>query len=88
MFEEVNHKLESRILELRSKCQKVHEIVDSSEFHRLELVQKNAKTGSVKANFLMDQINNFDKRQPVWSDISLKYCEEWRKASEKGYNHI
>jgi hypothetical protein len=49
------------------------------------LINNIVQNGDEKAIFLMDLINNYSKRVPRWSEISVRTCTVWRFCSAKGY---
>lgn len=38
--------------------------------------------------FLKQQLLNFEKKRPSWSDGILRDCVLWKACSSKGYNHV
>jgi hypothetical protein len=51
----------------------------------MNLINNIVQNADEKAIFLMDLINNYSKRVPRWSKISVRTCTEWRFCSAKGY---
>jgi hypothetical protein len=51
----------------------------------MNLINNIVQNADEKAIFLMDLINNYSKRVPRWSKISVRTCTEWRLCSAKGY---
>jgi hypothetical protein len=49
------------------------------------LIHNIIQNADEKAIFLMDLINNYSKRVPRWSEISVRTCTVWRFCSAKGY---
>jgi hypothetical protein len=53
----------------------------------LQNIVEDAKKNEMKAIFLLDQINNYNKQKPKWSEITVRACISWRISSPKGYNY-
>jgi hypothetical protein len=51
----------------------------------MNLINNIVQNSDEKAIFLMDLINNYSKRVPRWSEISVRMCTVWRFCSAKGY---
>lgn len=45
-----------------------------------------AKSSS-KAQFILDQINNYENKSPRYSEMTIRLCIVWRCKSPKGYEH-
>ncbi|KAJ4442671.1 hypothetical protein ANN_04260 [Periplaneta americana] len=57
------------------------------ELDQLTVIKELAEEKNKKAVYLLDQINNFGKKRPEWSELSIRYCLAWRLVSPKGYDH-
>jgi hypothetical protein len=51
----------------------------------MNLINNIVQNADQKAFFLMDLINNYNKRVSRWSEISVRLCTVWRFCSAKGY---
>ncbi|KAF4517368.1 hypothetical protein B566_EDAN013641 [Ephemera danica] len=55
------------------------------EIEILETVKEECEEGDVHSIFLMDQIKNFQKERPRWSETTVRNCIVWRARSSAGY---
>jgi hypothetical protein len=58
---------------------------NSKNMNLINNIVQNAENADEKAIFLMDLINNYSKKVPRWSEISVRMCTVWRFCSAKGY---
>jgi hypothetical protein len=48
-------------------------------------ISEDAENSDQKALFLMDLINNYTKKSPRWTEMTIRMCTIWRYCSPKGY---
>ncbi|KAH6926076.1 hypothetical protein HPB50_013813 [Hyalomma asiaticum] len=51
-------------------------------------VATDAQQKSLKASFIMDQINNSTKKRATWNETTVRYCIVLRNLSTKAYEYI
>lgn len=54
-------------------------------FESLKKIIDDADNSNEKAVFLMDCIQNYDRKNPKWSELTVRMCTVWRFCSPKGY---
>jgi hypothetical protein len=59
--------------------------ISNSEYRSLHQIKKDASIMNPKAIFLLDQINNYNKKKPIWSEMTIRQCIVWRFCSSKRY---
>ncbi|GLV33416.1 hypothetical protein CBL_20157 [Carabus blaptoides fortunei] len=69
------------------KLQELQGRMNNSHINLLEKIKKQASENDSAAIFLLDQILNFEKKKPKWSELTIRNCVMWRIASPKGYEH-
>ncbi|KAH6928050.1 hypothetical protein HPB50_010892 [Hyalomma asiaticum] len=47
-----------------------------------------AQDGCTKAALLLDQVRNYKKKRPAWSETTIRHCIVIRHLSTKAYEHI
>jgi hypothetical protein len=88
-----NYRLKSKHNKLKDHLKAANEKVALSErkltgfpeFHKLQRIKK--LKNNLKGNMLVDQVNNFEKQNPRWSDLTLNECVEWWNMDHKSYDH-
>jgi hypothetical protein len=55
------------------------------EWNCLEQIKKDADLSNPRAILLLDQIKNYNKKKPKWSETTIRQCIAWRFCSPKGY---
>jgi hypothetical protein len=51
----------------------------------MELIKKDAANMDPRAVFILDQIKNYKKSKPIWSEMTIRQCIAWRFCSPKAY---
>ncbi|KAL1474276.1 hypothetical protein MTO96_021122 [Rhipicephalus appendiculatus] len=85
-------RLNERLQELQKNCDEFREKVAQYEKNRavqaLKALSTAAQEGDRTANFVMEQIINFDKTRPTWQEPTLRECVLWKATSCKSYDHV
>jgi hypothetical protein len=68
--------------ELEIEKEQKHKIL---EWNCLEQIKKDADLSNPRAILLLDQIKNYNKKKPKWSETTIRQCIAWRFCSPKGY---
>jgi hypothetical protein len=55
------------------------------EFKYMELIKKDSANMDPRAVFILDQIKNYKKSKPIWSEMTIRQCIAWRFCSPKAY---
>ena len=50
-------------------------------------LENDAANSNPLATFILDQVCNYSKGTPRWSDITIRQCIAWRFVSPKGYEY-
>ena len=80
------YRLEKKVLELEKELQEARDELDNyPEKKSVNNIKKSAEEGDKMAIYILDQINNFQKLRPEWSEQTIRYCICWRISSPKGY---
>jgi hypothetical protein len=81
-YDEQNKKKNKKWQEMQLK-------IDNQDCNTLliEQIKADAENNNPKATFLLDQIINYNKQIPRWSEVSLRLCIAWRISSPKGYHY-
>lgn len=82
------HRLQKKLANMQNKFKCMQEKFDNSpEIGKIKKINEAAAERNQKAVYLLDQIHNFDRQKPQWSELSIRYCVVWRSISPKGYEH-
>lgn len=89
-----NKVLTLKIRQLQTKFNKIkqelliekdkNEIMD---YRVIKKIKEDVEGMDSQAIFLMDQINNYKKKKPNWSEMTIRQCITWRYCSPKGYEY-
>ncbi|XP_064480056.1 uncharacterized protein LOC135393663 [Ornithodoros turicata] len=78
-------RLRSTVDSYKVELKKLHEDQDVETFR---YIRSKAADNDTQAMFLMDQVRNFKKKSPRWSEDTLRHCIILRHLSTKSYEHI
>ena len=53
----------------------------------IEKIRSDAHENNQYAVFLLDQVSNYSKKRPQWSELTVRFCLMWRFSSPKGYDY-
>lgn len=85
-------KRKNTIAALKNKIQqlenKVQYYTENSYHSAVEKIIALSDTDHLKATFILEQICNFGKKVPRWSEKMIRNCVLWNAASPKGYNLV
>lgn len=51
-------------------------------------IKKAAAEGDKTAEFLLEQVDNFNKALPTWQENTVREYALWNATSHKGYEHV
>jgi hypothetical protein len=51
----------------------------------MQTIKTDAANMNPRAIFILDQIKNYSKKVPRWSELTIRQCIAWRYSSPKGY---
>lgn len=66
----------------------LQEVMENMDVATFLTIREQAKEGRTAAAFLMDQVTNFYKRCPRWTDDTVRHCARLRDVSVLAYEHI
>jgi hypothetical protein len=69
--------------ELKIKKEKNHE--SSKWLCTMQQIITDANNMNPRAILILDQIKNYNKKNPRWSEMTIRQCIAWRFCSPKGY---
>jgi hypothetical protein len=58
---------------------------NNSEWKCMQTIKIDAANMNPRAIFILDQIKNYSKKVPRWSELTIRQCIAWRYSSPKGY---
>jgi hypothetical protein len=58
---------------------------NNSEWKCMQTIKTDAANMNPRAIFILDQIKNYSKKVPRWSELTIRQCIAWRYSSPKGY---
>ncbi|XP_064482840.1 uncharacterized protein LOC135395673 [Ornithodoros turicata] len=94
-----HHKWVRKTRDLRKRIERLERIVDSykTELKKLkedddvdtfQYMKNRAAESNPQAMFLMDQVRNFKKKSPRWSEDTLRHSIVLRHLSTRAYKHV
>ncbi|KAJ3651190.1 hypothetical protein Zmor_017243 [Zophobas morio] len=92
-LEYTNRCLKQKLKQLQLRYDKLKETVEREkqekslckEWEQLKQIKNDAKNLNPKAILILDQIQNYNKKKPKWSETTIRYCIAWRFCSPRGY---
>ncbi|KAG0414804.1 hypothetical protein HPB47_008038 [Ixodes persulcatus] len=66
----------------------LQEVMEDMDVATFLTIREEAKEGRTAAVFLMDQVTNFYRRCPRWTDDTVRHCARLRDVSVLAYEHI
>uniref|UniRef100_A0A147BCL3 THAP-type domain-containing protein n=1 Tax=Ixodes ricinus TaxID=34613 RepID=A0A147BCL3_IXORI len=66
----------------------LQEVMEDTDVATFLTIREEAKEGRTAAAFLMDQVTNFYRRCPRWTDDTVRHCARLRDVSALVYEHI
>ncbi|KAH8033392.1 hypothetical protein HPB51_011835 [Rhipicephalus microplus] len=78
-------RLQQTVDKYKMELKKLHEDVLVGD---VSYIKERAKEKEPAALFLIDQIENFKKKRPSWSEETTRHCVVLRRLSTRAYEHI
>ncbi|KAJ4427003.1 hypothetical protein ANN_26802 [Periplaneta americana] len=84
----VIQRLQKQLADVKSEPENAQKKLDECpEIKKIDIIKEAPNEKNQKAVYLLDQIHNYERKKPEWSEQSILYCVAWRIASPKGYEH-
>ncbi|XP_064483484.1 uncharacterized protein LOC135396448 [Ornithodoros turicata] len=64
---------------------KLQQCMKRQQVYSLKEIENDQKEGSERAAFLVDQLQNYQKKSPRWSDTTIRRCILWSNRLRSGY---
>ncbi|KAM7281720.1 uncharacterized protein ISCGN_006348 [Ixodes scapularis] len=72
----------------KKDLEKLQNLREEDDVKNFLNIREQAKEKNVSAMFLVDQVKNYHKKSPSWTDHAIRHCILLRHISTKAYEHI
>lgn len=83
-----NKAMKTKQAKLDESLHKLKCIESSKVYNALQRVEEAGDAGDLRAKFILEQLLNFAKKRPTWSDDIVSECVVLQYLSPNSYNHI
>ncbi|KAH7932917.1 hypothetical protein HPB49_004896 [Dermacentor silvarum] len=80
-----NDRLRKTIDAYKQELEKLKEECHVRTFHE---VASDAEKGILKARILLDQVKNYSRKKPLWSETTIRHCIVLHNLSAKAYEYL